>query len=805
MGRKRKLSSIEEDSDGKRKRFAKNIDEALEISFPRKTRGAENLHSTCYIGTVLQSVANQPSLLNVIFRIPTETEVEGTDFAAVIQRSLLSILSKDFSTGATMRDLCKVIKKDPAATGDAGEFLSRLCQNIGERVGDTLLNQEFRRMFPVLQDGSSCYLAILDAAQDSTLEEGLSREYVGAFKDLGELFVVQVNRVHFNRTTLQAERVLSKFDYPPDFSPEFLGFPDSPRYTLEAVIVHLYKESTPHYKIEIRNENTWLTYDDESVRTVKESKVLNAKGGSKLGDDQPLGVLFIYRRQREPADNVVSVPGHVVRSMAKYDAGPEPELILKVADTADLYNKCFDILDQTVNFKTFHVRKEDLKATVVEYVAKGFGCCPSSVEVRRLHSVVDTLQVAQATLSSSLTLKAIKKEMKSMDGLPTFKVLLLSRDSESECPRVAVKVFKQEQFWSLGLYPASSTLLQLQARIQSEHDLRRLRSSVLREGRSVSHLKPEEEVSSSLLNLATTVVPVILMEEEGSAQMVPYVERQLKKIPISLRERSTGKAEIYGVLYVDMSKDEAIDAIGGIVKHPADMIQLASFDGEGKTVPPLRCSDPLTPLLAAMHQNTIPRMLTFTRLDTKLEVYEQFDKLKIRVIRMDETSEPLTVVKTPSLLTLQDVKSKVLMEIPDDSDGEVRWEFVDMQRSTIWGILEERFPLANLNTDTLTAAEVPTAGVLIPFVCHVAGSIHNRLGRPGILDISGLHSVQALIDQLMDLTGLGITAVELVDASMWPEEISCIEEVKEAGQDAATSRPLSFKSIIAATAHVLEN
>ena len=26
-------------------------------------------------------------------------------------------------------------------------------------------------MFPVLQDGSSCYLAILDAAQDSTLEE----------------------------------------------------------------------------------------------------------------------------------------------------------------------------------------------------------------------------------------------------------------------------------------------------------------------------------------------------------------------------------------------------------------------------------------------------------------------------------------------------------------------------------------------------------------------------------------------------------------------------------------------------------
>ena len=40
-------------------------------------------------------------------------------------------------------------------------------------------------------------------------------------------------------------------------------------------------------------------------------------------------------------------------------------------------------------------------------------------------------KVAQATLSSSLTLKAIKKEMKSMDGLPTFKVLLLSRDSES--------------------------------------------------------------------------------------------------------------------------------------------------------------------------------------------------------------------------------------------------------------------------------------------------------------------------------------------------------------------------------------
>ena len=60
-------------------------------------------------------------------------------------------------------------------------------------------------------------------------------------------------------------------------------------------------------------------------------------------------------------------------------------------------------------------------------------------------------------------LKAIKKEMKSADGLPTFRVLLSLRDAESKCPRVAVKVFKQEHFWSLGLYPASSTLLQLQA------------------------------------------------------------------------------------------------------------------------------------------------------------------------------------------------------------------------------------------------------------------------------------------------------------------------------------------------------
>ena len=50
--------------------------------------------------------------------------------------------------------------------------------------------------------------------------------------------------------------------------------------------------------------------------------------------------------------------------------------------------------------------------------------------------------------------------------------------------------------------------------IKSEHDLHRLRSSVLREGRSVLHLMPEEEVSSSLLNLTTTVVPVILMEED---------------------------------------------------------------------------------------------------------------------------------------------------------------------------------------------------------------------------------------------------------------------------------------------------
>ena len=45
--------------------------------------------------------------------------------------------------------------------------------------------------------------------------------------------------------------------------------------------------------------------------------------------------------------------------------------------------------------------------------------------------------------------------------------------------------------------------------IKSEHDLHRLRSSVLREGRSVLHLMPEEEVSSALLNLTTTVVPVI--------------------------------------------------------------------------------------------------------------------------------------------------------------------------------------------------------------------------------------------------------------------------------------------------------
>jgi len=526
MVRKRKLSS-ENDSAVKRKRFAQNITEALEISFPRKTRGVENLHSTCYIGTVLQSVANQPSLLNIIFRIPTETEVEGTDFAAVIQRSLLSILDKDYSTGATMRDLCKVMKKDPKTTGDAGEFLSELCQKLGERVRDSGLNKEFKRMFPVLQDGSPCYLAILDAAQDSSLEEGLGREYGEAFKELGELFVVQVNRVHFNRTTLKTERVFSKFHYPPDFSPELLGFPDSPKYELEAVIVHLVKESTPHYKVEIRNENKWFTYDDESVRAVKLAKVLNAQGGSKLGDDQPLGVLFIYRRKHEPEDNGVMVPDHVVQSMGKYVDRPEPELILKVADTGELYNKCFDILDQTVNFNTFHVRKEDLKGSVVEYVAEGSGCCSSGVELRHLQSIVETLQVAQAPLAPSLTLKAIKNGLDdSTDGIPTFRVLLSSRDSASECPRVVVKVFKQEHFWSLGLYPASSTLLQLQARIQSEYDLRGLRSSVLREGRSVSLC---EEVSSSLLNLATTVVPVILMEEEGSAKMVPYVERELKK------------------------------------------------------------------------------------------------------------------------------------------------------------------------------------------------------------------------------------------------------------------------------------
>ena len=43
-----------------------------------------------------------------------------------------------------------------------------------------------------------------------------------------------------------------------DFSPEFLGFPDSPRYALEAVIVHLYKESTPHYKVFIHRNSPSL-------------------------------------------------------------------------------------------------------------------------------------------------------------------------------------------------------------------------------------------------------------------------------------------------------------------------------------------------------------------------------------------------------------------------------------------------------------------------------------------------------------------------------------------------------------------
>ena len=38
------------------------------------------------------------------------------------------------------------------------------------------------------------------------------------------------------------------------------------------------------------------------------------------------------------------------------------------------------------------------------------------------------------------------------------------------------------------------------------------------------------------------------------------------------------------------------------------------------------------------------------------------------------------------------------MEIPEDPDDEVRWEFVDMQRSTIWGILEQSSTLATLTT-----------------------------------------------------------------------------------------------------------
>ena len=70
-------------------------------------------------------------------------------------------------------------------------------------------------------------------------------------------------------TTLQTERVVELREYsfclqgspnePDFFSPELLGFPDSPRYELEAVIVHLFKESTPHYKYEWRPCNAVLT------------------------------------------------------------------------------------------------------------------------------------------------------------------------------------------------------------------------------------------------------------------------------------------------------------------------------------------------------------------------------------------------------------------------------------------------------------------------------------------------------------------------------------------------------------------
>ena len=105
-------------------------------------------------------------------------------------------------------------------------------------------------------------------------------------------------------------------------------------------------------------------------------------------------------------------------------------------------------------------------------------------------------------------------------------------------------------------------------------------------------------MSSSLLNLATTVVPVILMEEEGSAQMVPYVERELKKIPISLRER-VSKTEMYIVLYVDMSTEEAIDVTGGIViKSEHDLHRLrSSVLREGRSVSHLKSEEEVSSLL----------------------------------------------------------------------------------------------------------------------------------------------------------------------------------------------------------------
>ena len=92
------------------------------ITLPAKTAGCENLHSTCYISTVLQVITNNVELLDLIYNIPTECEVPGSDKVAALQRVLLPLLIKEtygFANVPALHEFCKMYGKVYSATGDA--------------------------------------------------------------------------------------------------------------------------------------------------------------------------------------------------------------------------------------------------------------------------------------------------------------------------------------------------------------------------------------------------------------------------------------------------------------------------------------------------------------------------------------------------------------------------------------------------------------------------------------------------------------------------------------------------------------